>query len=421
MTPVFAIFTIAVIAMLWLSVRLSGTLINVFSALAIPYCIIVPFNRLFAAPLAKFYTVEDNVILMLGTALTCFFVGCVGYLAPLKTRLESEPSSLSSRLSQYNISAMTKFVIIINIICLARVALDVLSGNFNAQNFDSSTEAYAGGVTAHLSLIAMALTPLLLLQAITHKDRLALLAAALTFAYCFCTFIKYLVLGLLVGTILFILINDPKRAKAAIPVAIFSIVAIFVANYLIGFAVRDMNVDNSFYLNHFIKYASGSVVYDNYIFSDGIREGVDIFTKLCTFLFAFPNMFLNKAFGITLFPHESQIMRPVSEGGEASNVVDAIGYLYPSHGSPIDLTSFVIVFILLGLIVGCVGNILALKNGRALNTCYTFFLTYFLFMSFFGTFYVGSGVWELMIWCLLLPPFFRNRVNILCKVKEGAS
>ena len=162
----------------------------------------------------------------------------------------------------------------------------------------------------------------------------------------------------------------------------------------------------SFYLNHLWGYIGGSLIYDNYIFTRGVRIGLGSIEKLMTFVFALPNMFLNKIFGIRLFPHIRQQDLIISYGLEQSNVVDAIGYLYPSFGSALDIIEFLLVMLLLGLIFSMLVRLMLNHSKERFNTTIAFFLAEFVLMSFFGTFYISPGPWEQLVWCAIIPQLF---------------
>ena len=140
----------------------------------------------------------------------------------------------------------------------------------------------------------------------------------------FSSFIKYNVLGPIVTLFIFVsLYRSTLLKKASIGLAFFVLI-IFMANYLIGFIISGSDVDPSFYIGHFWKYFAGSVIYDNYIFTTGIRVDTTFFYKILTFFFALPNMFFKIIFDEEYFPHIGQSMRDVSDFGEESNVVAVI-------------------------------------------------------------------------------------------------
>jgi hypothetical protein len=140
--------------------------------------------------------------------------------------------------------------------------------------------------------------------------------------------------------------------------------------------------------------------------------GVDIIAKLLTFLFALPNMFLGRIFGTTFFPHIKQPHLPISYTGERSNVTDALGYLYPSYGSTWEIVTFLMMMIVIGFVFSVIVRIMLNHSISRLNTTLAFFLTQFVLMSFFGTFYINPGPWEQLILCAIVPKLFLIREDI---------
>ena len=98
---------------------------------------------------------------------------------------------------------------------------------------------------------------------------------------------------------------------------------------------------------------------------------------------------------------------PIGTGFQSSNVVDAIGYLYPSNGNPIEIVMWGCVIMAIGFL-----NSLILKVSRKctlqISPFIPVYLTYFVFLSFYGTFYILSSPWEIVIYTLIIPKFFRK-------------
>ena len=161
-------------------------------------------------------------------------------------------------------------------------------------------------------------------------------------------------------------------------------------------------------MGHFWKYFSGSVIYSNYNFTSGISVDVDMGTKFMTFLCALPNMFLS-LFDDPLFPYKLLPMLPVSNFGEESNVVDAVGYLFPSKAGDTEFFLFYVLMCFLGFLFAFLYKKHNNINRNYFDTFLSNLMCYFLFFSFFGTFYVNSAPWEMLVWSLVLPKFFIKR------------
>lgn len=127
------------------------------------------------------------------------------------------------------------------------------------------------------------------------------------------------------------------------------------------------------------------------------------------FIFALPNMFFNKIIGRTFFPWSiaTYDFYPISNN-ESSNVIDAIGYLYPSYGNEIEIIIFYIFMIVVGFIFYKI-YINSIKKLHVFNTLISNFMTYFIFLSFFGTFYMLSSPWEILIYSMFIPKLFLKK------------
>ena len=233
----------------------------------------------------------------------------------------------------------------------------------------------------------------------------------------FGTFIKYNVIGLFVTLFMFIMIYRKSLLRKAIIVLVSITCIVFVSNYAVGFFLRDVEVDSSFYINHLWNYASGSLIYDNYIFGyHGVRVGVSIWYKLMTFICGLPNMFIYKLSGDKIFPHERQDDLVISSDGTTSNVVDAIGYIYPSHGYFYEILCFCAVIILIGFFSALIYKKGLVKSKR-IHSFLAVYITYFVFFSFFGTFYIVSGPWEILVYSLIIPQLFYSKNKQICELE----
>ena len=303
---------------------------------------------------------------------------------------------------------MTYFLLAVSIISMMRVAYLFVSGQFSGSNFDESEGVAGGGFIGHMMLMGYAVTPIVFLYGIKRRDLKAIFATALMLIASFSTFIKSDIIGLIAAIVIFFSYTDEKAFKKSVAIAPLLVVIVFILNYFLGFITRGANVEQSFYLRHLWKYTAGSLIYDNYIFSIGVRSGVSIFYKLGTFIFALPNMFTNALFGFRAFPHQQQPMLPVELYGEESNVVDAIGYLYPCPDSTPRIIAFIVTYFCIGALFTLLTEGSFSKNSEYFNTVLAFFLTKFVFLSFFGTFYINSSTWEVLVYCALVPWAFKR-------------
>ena len=275
----------------------------------------------------------------------------------------------------------------------------------------------------HLRLIGYVLTPVVMLWGINKKDRSALLGVVLMLIGTFATFKKNYIFCMIITLLIFTGIYQPKLSRRLTVAVTAAVPVLFFANYFIGFYLRDSasSVSDNFYVTRFFIYSTGSLVYDNNIFEAGIRVGSTLIDKCLTFLFALPNMFLNRLFGVRLFEHETQSFLPLCESGQTGNVVDFIGYMYPSHGNVLDILGFLLFFILLGFFAAAFTNFLVSRNGMGFSVSAAIFLSEFVFFSFFGTFYINATPWESLLLAGVMLWLFKRKTwkGIIDDEKNG--
>ena len=388
------------------SIKQSGRLLNIVALFIAPYFAIVLLNQYVMSPFFGFYAISDKVLSMLLMAQIAYFLGAILFIKPKGEARFGAPCD--EKFARYHMDYMTAFLLVVATISVARVLYMLLSGEFSGRNFDDAEGVAGSGLIGHLMMVGYAVTPIVFLYGVKKKDPKALAATALMLVASFSTFIKNDIIGLLAAIVIFLSYTDEKSFKKSIVIAPILVVAVFVLNYLAGFVTRDISIDRSFYFRHLWMYTGGSLIYDNYIFTIGVRNGVSIFYKLCTFLFALPNMFTGALFGFRVFPHEKQPFYPVEFYGEKSNVVDAIGYLYPSPESTSSIIAFIVVFLCIGALFALLAEGSFRKNGLYFNTVLAFFLAKFVLLSFFGTFYVNASTWEVLVYCALVPWAFKR-------------
>lgn len=399
------IFLVVSILLVVLQTKREKNIGNMLSFLILPYILLVFINNFFMYQYG-FYRIGDDVLLMLTGAFTAFFIGsCIPSANSVYVISES---GNNDRFYFYNIKKMVNYLYIIVVFASAKLIVLLAKGNITSGELGN-------GVVGHLLLTCYAVVPIVFLYwTYNKKEWKYLFAVCLVIAMNFATFIKYNFISLIVCVFIFTLMYKKSATKKACLLLISIVFVMFVANYIIGFVLSGVidDVQQTFYLNHFWKYCSGSLIYDNYIFTTGINVGMSIFEKLACFIFALPNMFLYGIFGIRIFAYEIMSMLPVSELGEYSNVTDAIGYMFPSQGGAIEIIGFLLFFIGIGILF----SVIYYRSKRKKHGFSPFvanFLTFFCFLSFFGTFYVNSGPWEILVWSIIVPYFFRSQAKKL--------
>lgn len=402
MTLVFLMLTGALILA---SLLYTKNIYNLFTILATPYFFIVLINQFIASPLFGFFMISDETLIMLMEGLVAFFVGSIPFS---KNNQGDNQDAFEAKIVRYNMKAMSAFVLVCGTICFFQAIVHLASNRQVVEGFDEITASLNEGWSAHLKLMALSVAPITLYYGLKRHDSIALIGTLLVFTSVFLSFIKYNIICPIAATVIFVALTNKENANKTIIAMLVLPIGLFVLNYYLGFYARgtSASVDGAFYLNHLWAYIGGSLIYDNYIFTQGIRVGIGSVEKLMTFVFAFPNMFISKLFGFRLFPHVRQPDLFISIGLEQSNVVDAIGYLYPSYGNPLDIIEFILVMLFIGTLFSVLVRIMLNSSIRYCDTTLSFFLAEFVLMSFFGTFYVNSGPWEQLIWCAIIPRLF---------------
>lgn len=403
------VFVLITTLMVFYTRWITNSLFNVFTIFAVPYLVMVPMNQLVGASLVGMYYINDSVMFMLLGAISAYFLGCL----PLLTKIDisRDALSLESRFEQYNMRAMVNSLFIIGALVVFRVIFSVGSGSFDVNDFDTSSESLLSGPIAHVRLAGYVLMPIVMLWGIKTKQKKAVVGIAFMLVGTFASFKKNDIFCMLVTLVIFATLYWKQKTKPMICALVILVPLLFFLNYYIGFFVRDSaaNIPGEFYIRQFFTYSSGSLVYDNYVFERGIRVGVSLIEKCLIFVFALPNMFLNKLFDIQLFTHQRQAFLPICESGSTSNVTDFIGYMFPSKGSPVEIVGFLMFFCILGFTASAIANSLISRNKTKFSTGLAIFLSEFLFFSFFGTFYVNPTPWESLVLSGIIPWLFLKK------------
>lgn len=386
--------------------------INPVSCLMAPYVVIVFLNNIFMYR-TGFYRIDDKVLWMVLGAFVAFWLGGVPFKRKPFGRFISECDN-KKRFERYHIGGMTAYLYIVGVVSMIKLVGLYVGGQFSAENIGAAEGVMGQGIVAHMVLSSYALIPIIFLYWTYKKEVKYIIPILMIMVATFATLVKYNIIGLLVSVFLFTTIYNKRVLKKAIVLLVIVVVATFVGNYALTFFIHGEMPNAMFYLQHFWSYVGGSLIYDNYIFISGIRVDVSIGYKLMTFLCALPNMFLGKLFDIRFFPHERQNDLLVSSFGKTSNVTDAVGYLFPSQGTIPEVILFLGVMIIIGFLFTGIYRKCIFVSSK-FSTFLANFLCYFLFFGFFGTFYINSAPWEILVYSLVLPPLFYKKGGIVWK------
>lgn len=365
-----------------------------------PYAVLVFLNNFFMYKIG-FNKIEDEVLVMLLLTFICFFFGGLPTAPDKVPKIYEEDNKI--RFERYNIKRMTNILLLIGLISFIKLIYLCL----NADSYESWDGAMGNGIVGHLLLLAYSILPIVFLYwTYNKKKKKCIIAVLMIIVATFSTFIKYNVLGLAVSIFIFVLIYKKSMLKKAVMVLVSFTIIAFVGNYAISFFINNESVSSAFYLNHFWVYCSGSIINANNVFLEGMNVEVTLLYKLATFLFALPNMFFQKFLGERFFPYMLMEFNGIGELAEQrTNVLDAISYLYPSKGDILDIIIFAFFILAIGFLFSNI-YMNSKKRKEGFNTFVCNFMTFFVFFSFFGTFYINSGPWEILVYSLIIPRLF---------------
>lgn len=398
------VFSVVISLIVFFQYKREKNMVNCVSLLMVPYIVIVLFNALIFEDLG-FNKINDDVYIMLLSTFIVFYIGSMIATPYAIPKIYESDNEL--RYEQYHISTMANFVIFLGLIGIIKLGVFIVSGAFSS-DFDAMEGIMTDGIVGHFLLLSYSLLPIIFLYWLDHKKKIKYLGAViLIMIVTFSSFIKYNIIGVVISLFIFTSIYKKSLLNKSIIVMVSFVLVVFVANYLIGFLIRETTVDNSFYLNHFWVYAGGSVLYDNNIFDGMVFNEHGVLYRMAIFLSGLPNMFINKINdGVVYFEHTKKAFLPIgSDYGMKSNVVDAVGYLYPYNHDFLEFIIYYVVVFLLGIILTRLYTYS--KSGRKyFNVVGCNLLTYFVFFSFFGTFYINSGPWEILVYSMTIPHLF---------------
>ena len=175
----------------------------------------------------------------------------------------------------------------------------------------------------------------------------------------FATFIKYHIISAVLTLAIYIIIRRPALVKKVIIIAGIGIVLFFVLNYAIGFNVRDIEVETSFYLKHLWKYLVGGTAnienLETYI--AGYQTELSFWDWLLAIFTSFWDMFTLKLFGVEISDYQFSTVLPYfplnTVGDETSNVISFLGAVYLHTG----IFGFILFTLIWGVLVQSVYSI----------------------------------------------------------------
>ncbi len=415
------IFEVVIIGLLLFDYKLNFYRISPFSAIAVPYVVLIFLNNIVAVEYG-FYRISDNVILMELSALVCFFIGAVISRGIYRRDLRKGASSSTlghKKLANYKVDNIYRYCCIVIGIEILRIIYIALIYGIRFFFMPENEGFILRGLLGHLLLTIYPLLPIIFFAWINDKKKkkyilLCMAGAAILFS----SFVKYHVIGLMVLMFLFVCMEYRQYLYKGIIVIIVCCCTFFILNYFVTFLYRKMSVNSSFYFAHLWKYLAGSLIYDNIIFTNGLRIGMSGFYKLGNIFFSLPNMFISKFMGIKFFSEVEEVLQfvDVSTIGESGNVVDFIGYLFPSKGNFLSRIGFAFIMTGFGFIMN-ICYLRSINNTKEFLLSINIAITFFCFLSFFAVYGSLIPPWEILVWSFIMPKLFYKHRK--WKVKLG--
>ena len=407
-------FECIIILLILIDYHTQKKLITPFTSIALPYVLLIPINNIWGVKYG-FFAIADNVIKMIGLGLFLFSLGSL--LASIRKRrnktevLWAENNNIDKVIYDYN--GIYTYLFIVNLFGTIRFIRGFLQGGVS---FFFSNEGYMlSGLTGHLYLSAFSLVPIAIYSLLSYKEyrRLSYIITVLaSILFIFLSLVKYQVISLVLISYVFVCFKNRTYIKKGFIVIFGIVIVLFVANYIMDFWIHHTSVNQDFYYLHFWKYACGSIIHDNEIFTHGFNNSMSGLYKLGVLTSSFPNMFLYGLLGekVLFDAIKTDVgYSAISSVGESTNVIDFIGFVYPSNKAFEGYIMFGIIMIGLGYIASLMYNRGFRKNQSDYSSIISsiVFLVYFCLLSFFGVYATLSSTWEILFLSFFMPNLFR--------------
>lgn len=407
-------FEIVLGILIWLSYIQNRKLLNPMSIITIPYMFIIPINNWIAIKYG-FYPINDETIIMHMVAFIMFFSGSSVISISTLEYTKDEIGRKLNKFNFYNMNAMCNYALAVESVIAVR-AIKIILGKGMKWFVDDANEGYLmTGPCGHLMLTLYVVLPIIFYYWLKNKKKIKYgLSTIIGISLIFMTFVKYHVICLVVLIYLFCAAEDARYLKKGALAIVIICCGAFVSSYVVTFILRKSfnNVNGQFYLYHLWKYIGGSLINNNLIFTEGIRIRFDCFYKLGSILMALPNMFIVGLFGKNKVLYVPGLeMFKVAENGEASNVVDLIGYIFPSKGDAVELLFFCLIIFLFGAISQVLYNNYKRRIYEFTVSTWVF-ITFFCFFSFFAVYGTLSNPWEILVYSMIIPQIFNKKIRL---------
>lgn len=410
------IFTLYGTAIAVFSIKVYKNPVNLITVLFGPYLVIVPVNNYIMTGFG-FYRIGGHVLFILLSAMTAFFTGWLlesAFFHTRRTIVQSE-NNLRKTLKAFDRKRIFLYCLFIDLLCICRVLLIIFRYGIGFLGQEEFSGVIVSGVLGHMLLSTFPLLPVAFLIWTKTRDFKMLVTYFAGFFLFFLSFVKYHIIGLIVCTFLFLVLEERETFKKGVFILAAAACGIFTANYAVSFFIRGFlgSVNGSFYVNHLWNYIAGSIINNNTILTEHLNENVSIFYKLGSFVISPVNLFCHKITGRVYFPFCGLRFMETGTNGEVSNVADVFGYLFPSSFRIPEIICYIAVLTVIGFVFSGIFNHMAGRTERGcMKITLSVFLTFFLFFSFFGTFFINVIPYELVFWSMMMPGLFNGKATV---------
>lgn len=391
-----------------LEYRLYKTVLLPITFTILPYVVITFLNNVFMSR-HGFYLVNHEVIWLLLVSLVPLYIGIFcgkSFFKTIKIGNTFSKKSEEQRLLSCVESRKEMIYLWFIFCCLCRliqILLTIKTYGIEALVLSDFSELEGNGIPTHLFMTVYPLAGILLFYGIKRKK---IVPAVLFFVGLFlamASMIKYHAIIYILFTFVFCILMDSRLIKKLVIAVAAMIVTIFVANYIIGFALAGITkFGMNDYLIRLWDYVGGSMINGNVSLAEYKTVDYTVFDIVFASVIPLVNLLCGMLFNVT-FPRVALPMglRYVSEMNTTSNVMGLLfGVLYTGSG-----LFYIMYVIIWGMVIEIViQKIKGRKNNKNM-AFYSMILTISV-LTFFANYLELSSVWELAVWCYFIPRMF---------------
>lgn len=385
--------------------RLYKTVLLPVTFTVLPYVVITFLNNVFMSR-HGFYIVNNEVIWVLLISLIPLYIGV--FLGKCFFRIIKIGNTFSKDEEEQRLLSCVEnrkgFIYIWFIFCCLCRAFQIIftikTYGMDALVLSDFSELGGNGIPTHLFMTIYPLAGILFFYGIKKKKLFPVLLFLGGLLLAMASMIKYHAIIYILFAFVFCILMDPKLIKKLVVVVAAMVVSIFVGNYIIGFALAGVTkYGMNDYLIRLWDYVGGSMINGNVCLEEYGTVAYTVFDIVFASLIPLVNLVCGMLFNFT-FPTVVLPMglRYVSEMNTTSNVMGLMfGVLYT--GSWIFFVTYVVIW---GMVIEVVIQKVKGRKNNENMAFYSMILTISV-LTFFANYLELSAVWELAVWCYLIP------------------